>query len=283
MSFLAFGKTGQVARELARLPDVICLGRDEAELSDAAGCAAQIGRCRPRAVINAAAYTDVDRAESQVALARLVNGNAPGALANACAELRIPFVHLSTDYVFDGSGDAPWRPSSPTAPLNAYGESKSRGEQAVYEAGGTFAILRTSWVFAAQGKNFVRTMLRLGAEQDALRIVSDQIGGPTPARDIAKACYHIAECLIENPALSGTYHFSGTPDCSWAAFAREIFQMSDISCHVIDIKTQDYPTAARRPLNGRLDCSLTQAAFGLARPDWRVSLAQTLKELGAMP
>jgi dTDP-4-dehydrorhamnose reductase len=279
---LVFGKTGQVARELAALPDVICLHRAAADLSDPATCAAAVNAHAPDAVINAAAYIAVDQAEQDEALARVINGDAPGAIALTCAERDIPFVQISTDYVFDGSGSDPWSPDANTSPLGAYGRTKLIGEERTRAAVGAHAILRTSWVVSPHGKNFVKTMLRLGTERSELSVVSDQIGGPTSARDIARACHAIAEQLIESPQKTGTYHFSGTPDCSWADFARAIFERGGIDCTVRDIPTTDYPTPAKRPLNSRLNCDTTKAVFGTSRPDWRDSLKDILSELGAL-
>lgn len=278
---LVFGHSGQVASELRVLaPDIVALGRDAADLSDPAACAAAIRDHAPKAVINAAAYTAVDRAESDEALATTINGTAPGSMAAACAALGIPLVHISTDYVFAGDGDAPWKPADPTGPLGAYGRSKLAGEQAVRAAGGAHAILRTSWVVSAHGHNFVKTMLRLGTERDRLRIVADQIGGPTPARAIAGACLSISDDLAAEPGKSGTYHFAGAPDTSWADFAREIFAQAGLGCVVEDIPTSAYPTPAARPLNSRLDCNTTEAAFGISRPDWRNGLCDILKDIG---
>jgi dTDP-4-dehydrorhamnose reductase len=276
---LVFGKTGQVARELAAQDGVICLSRAEAELSDPAACAAAIRAAGPQAVINAAAYTGVDRAEEEEELAEVVNGAAPEAMALTCLELGIPFVSVSTDYVFDGSGEAPWKPGDATGPLGVYGRSKLAGERAIAAAGGSYAILRTSWVVSAHGANFVKTMLRLGAERQRLSIVADQIGGPTPARDIAAACLEMARQLASDPGKAGTYHFSGTPDVSWADFAREIFARAGIACDVEDIPSSDYPTPAQRPLNSRLDCASLEAVFGIRRPDWRQGLADILRDL----
>ena len=278
---LVFGKTGQLARALASHDDVTCLGRDDAELTDPAACVAAIRAHAPDAVINAAAYTAVDRAEEEEALANAVNGATPGAMAAVCADMGIPFVTLSTDYVFDGSGTAPWRPGDAPAPLNAYGRSKLAGEQAVAAAGGAYAILRTSWVVSAHGNNFVKTMLRLGAERARLTIVADQIGAPTPARDIAAACIAMAGQLAEDPGKSGIYHLQGAPVVSWADFAREIFAQAHIACAVADIPTRDYPTPAVRPLNSRLDCTALETVFGLSQPDWRQGLSEILKDLGA--
>jgi dTDP-4-dehydrorhamnose reductase len=276
---LVFGTTGQVATELRAQAPVTALGRDAADLTNPAACAAAIMAHGPRAVINAAAYTAVDRAETEEDLATVINADAPAAMARACADLGIPFVHISTDYVFAGDGDRPWRPDEPTAPLGAYGRSKCLGEEAVRAAGGVHAILRTSWVVSAHGHNFVKTMLRLGAERDTLTVVADQIGAPTPARDIATACLSIAGQLATDPGKSGTYHFAGAPDTSWADFARAIMDAAGLSCRIEDIPTSAYPTPARRPPNSRLDCSATEAAFAIPRPDWRAGLDDIVKEL----
>lgn len=276
---LVFGQTGQVATELQRLqPDAVCLGRSQADLSDPAACAAVIRNHSPDAVINAAAYTAVDRAESEEALATCINADAPAAMAEVCAALNIPMVQISTDYVFDGAGTAPFAPGHPTGPLGAYGRSKLIGEEGVRAVGGNHAILRTSWVFSAHGSNFVKTMLRLGAERDSLTVVADQIGGPTPAGAIAQACLTIAEQLKAAPEKSGIYHFSGAPETSWAGFAREIMAQAGLDCQIEDIPSAQYPTPARRPLNSRLDCSDLRR-FGLSQPDWREGLADILTEL----
>lgn len=282
MTLLVFGSTGQVATELKRLaPGAIFLGRDQADLTDPAACAAAIRDHRPGAVINAAAWTAVDKAEAEEDAATQVNGAAPAAMAGACAELGIPFVQISTDYVFDGEGTVPFTPGHPTAPLGAYGRSKLKGEEGVRAAGGTHAILRTSWVFSAHGNNFLKTMLRLGRERDGLTVVADQIGGPTPARAIAEACLTIADQLRADPAKTGTYHFSGAPDASWADFAREIMAQAGLACTVTDIPTSAYPTPAKRPANSRMDCG-SLATFGLSRPDWRAATRDALTELGAL-
>ena len=278
-----FGQTGQVARELARqAPAVGFLGREEADLAEPQACAAAIDAHAPSAVINAAAYTAVDRAEEEEALATTINGAAPAEMARACAGLGIPFVHISTDYVFDGAGDQPFTPDHPTAPLGAYGRSKLKGEEGVRAAGGIHAILRTSWVVSGHGNNFVKTMLRLGAERDVLRVVADQIGGPTPARAIAAACLRMAEGLAQAPSKTGIYHLSGQPATSWAGFARAIMAEAGLECAIEDIPSSAYPTPARRPLNSRLDCS-GLAAFGLAPPDWRADLKDIISDLKGRP
>ncbi|MGR3551051.1 dTDP-4-dehydrorhamnose reductase [Pseudooceanicola sp.] len=283
MTVLVFGRTGQVARALAVLgPDAVFLGRDEADLRDPSTCSAAIRARRPHAVINAAAWTAVDDAESHEAEALVINGEAPAAMARACAALAIPFVHISTDYVFAGGGDTPWRSDDPVAPCNAYGRTKRAGEVGIIAAGGAFGILRTSWVFSATGVNFLKTMLRLSETRDRLSVVGDQIGGPTPATAIAAVCLTMAETLHAEPDLSGIYHLSGDPDVSWAGFAREIFAQAGRSVTVEDIPSHAYPQPAPRPANSRLDCSGLTQAFGIARPDWRAEVGRILNELGAV-
>ncbi|SMX46426.1 dTDP-4-dehydrorhamnose reductase [Actibacterium lipolyticum] len=281
MKIVVFGKSGQVATELQRHAGVTAVGRDTVDFANPDAVRAFAESAQADAFINAAAYTAVDKAEEEQDAANAINGSSVTVLAEVAAARGIPLVHISTDYVFDGAGDAPRGTDEPTAPPNAYGRSKLIGEDGIRAAGGTFAVLRTSWVVSAHGNNFVKTMLRLGAERDALTIVADQIGGPTTAAAIADACIDIAKQLIDDPARSGTYHFSGAPDVSWADFAREIFRQADLSCDVTDIPTSAYPTPATRPLNSRLDCSATKATFGIAQPDWRTGLADILTELGA--
>ena len=276
---IVFGKTGQVATELQRLGGVMALGREEVDLSHPQACAEAIRAHAPSAVINAAAYTAVDRAEEEEAMATVINGDAPAAMARACAELGIPLIHISTDYVFEGGGDRPWNPQDLTDPQNAYGRSKLVGEVGIRNSGVVHAILRTSWVVSAHGANFVKTMLRLSETRDGLSVVADQIGGPTPARDLAAASLQIAEQLIADLSKSGTYHFSGTPDVSWAEYARDIFAQRGKAMTVTPISTAEYPTPAKRPLNSRMDCRSTEQVFGIARPGWREGLSMILTEL----
>jgi len=284
MRLLVFGKSGQVAQELARrAPNHMAphfLSRHDADLSNPEACGKAIADARVDAVINAAAWTAVDNAETEETAATIVNGQAPGAMASACAAANLPFIHISTDYVFDGMGDVPCAPDHQTQPINAYGRSKLAGEVAIRSSGARHLILRTSWVVSAHGANFVKTMLRLGAQRDALNVVSDQIGGPTPAASIATALYSIA-CQMVDGQNGGTYHFSGAPDTSWADSARTIMAEAGLDCQITDIPTQDYPTPATRPLNSRLDCSTLRRDFGIERPDWRRELKHILKDLGA--
>lgn len=282
MRILVFGRTGQVAGELQRRAPsgvaVTALGRDVADLSSPAVCADAIAAARADVVVNAAAWTAVDRAEAEEAAAAVVNGDAPAAMARACADRGLPFLHLSTDYVFDGAGTVPFRPDDPTAPLGAYGRSKLAGEAGVLAAGGRSLILRTSWVVSAHGANFVKTMLRFGAERPVLRVVADQWGGPTPASAIADALFVVARAM-HGGAPGGVHHFTGAPDTTWADFARAILAGAGLPARVEDIGTADWPTPARRPLNSRLDCTAFAKAFGVERPDWRVGLGHILAEL----
>jgi dTDP-4-dehydrorhamnose reductase len=277
---LVFGKTGQVATELQALggDTITALSRDQADLTDPATCAAAIKAHQPAAVINAAAYTAVDRAEEEETLAHRINAEAPGAMARTCASLGIPFLHVSTDYVFDGSGTTPWQPDAPTAPLSAYGRTKLAGEEAIRAAGGQAAILRTSWVFSAHGANFVKTMLKLSETRDSLNIVADQIGGPTPAGSIAAALLKLTD-VMRAGHQGGTYHIAGAPFVSWAEFADWIFTCAGRTVEITEIPTADYPTPAKRPLNSRLDCASLLTDFSLRQPDWKAEVRTVVKGL----
>ena len=280
MKALVFGKSGQVAMELQRQADVTALDRSQADLSDPEACAKIIQQTDADVIINAAAYTAVDAAETDEVTARVVNADAPTAMARAAAARGLPFLHISSDYVFDGSGTQAWGVKGATAPINAYGRTKLLGEQGVAATGGLYAVLRTSWVFSAHGANFVKTMLRLGKERDALNIVNDQIGGPTAASDIATTLLAMAAALHDGKTQSGIYQYSGAPDVSWEDFSKEIFAQAGINVDVSGIPSSAYPTPAKRPLNSRLDCICTENMFDILRPDWRVSLADVLHELG---
>ena len=282
MRILVFGETGQVAtalRQQADGIDLITLGRDQADLGTPDMLRAVIEATDADVIINAAAYTAVDRAEDDPDHAEQVNHLAVGTMARAAAKRGLPLLHISTDYVFPGDGETPWKPEDTTGALSVYGATKRRGEEALQMAGGPHVILRTSWVFSSTGNNFVKTMLRLGAERDTLSIVNDQIGGPTAAHDIAQALLTIARTFHAGTGKSGIYHYAGAPDTSWAGFATEIFAQASITCTVTPIPTADYPTPATRPLNSRLDCSTLETDYGIPRPDWRTSLATVLKEL----
>ena len=283
MKVLVFGKIGQVARALiASGPDhdveIIPLGREVADLNDPQACADHIARSDADAVINAAAWTAGDAAETEEDAALIVNATAPGAMARACAAKKIPFVHISTDYVFDGSDGPAWLPDDPTQPLSAYGRTILEGEQQVMAAGGVAVILRTAWVFDGEGKNFVTTMLRLAETRDTLSVVADQTGGPTPAAAIADACLTVARRLVAGTGKAGIYHFTGAPDVTWAGFARAIFASAGQDVTVQDITTAEYPTPAKRPANSRLNCASREADYSIARPDWQAALDRMISE-----
>jgi dTDP-4-dehydrorhamnose reductase len=261
-----------------RQAEVIALGRDVADLCDPDALRAAIAQHQPDVVLNTAAYTAVDRAEEEEDLAMAVNSIAPGVMAVACAARVIPFLHVSTDYVFDGSGTAAWTVHDAVDPQNAYGRTKLAGEVAVRAAGGSHAILRTSWVFSAHGANFVKTMLRLGESRDALTVVSDQIGGPTPAADIAATLLKMARQMVAGQH-GGTYHYAGAPAVSWAGFAREIFAQAALNVTVTGIPTSEYPTPASRPLNSRMDCGSLMTDFEIGPPQWKDGLRSVLAEL----
>ncbi|MFZ3583340.1 dTDP-4-dehydrorhamnose reductase [Loktanella sp. DJP18] len=286
MKVLVFGETGQVARALAlagpaRGMTVQTLDRAQADLSDPTACAAAVMTTDADAVINAAAWTAVDAAEAQEDAAHVINADSPRAMARACTARGLPFVHISTDYVFDGTPGSAWTPDAPTGPLGAYGRTKLAGERAVLDSGGLAVVLRTAWVFDGTGKNFVTTMLRLSQTHDTLRVVADQIGGPTPADAIADACLTIAQALVDGTGQGGVHHFSGAPDVSWADFARAIFVTAGRNVTVTDITSADYPTPAARPSNSRLDCTSLKAAFDIDRPGWQDALTLIIKEAQA--
>ena len=290
MKALIFGQTGQVAVELARRAAAHgtaaqTLGRDRADLSDPAACVAAVTGSDADIVINAAAYTAVDQAESDPVTARTVNADTPGAIARACAGRGLPFLHISTDYVFDGSGLQPWTEDAPTGPLGVYGATKLDGERQVQAAGGQHVILRTAWVFSAHGKNFVKTMLRLGRDRTTISVVDDQHGGPTPAAAIADALLAIATAFNRGQGQSGIFHFAGTPATTWAGFADAIFDAAILPDRPVvkPITSADYPTPAKRPGNSLLDCSRIARVYGIAQPDWRAGLSDVLKELEAAP
>jgi len=295
MKVLLTGATGQVGWELARslqpLGEVVACDRRRADLSDPAALAALVESIAPQLIVNAAAYTAVDRAEQEPELATTINGDAPGALAAAARRLGALFVHYSTDYVFDGSGDAPRDERAPVAPINAYGRSKLAGERAIAQAGGDWLVLRASWVYASRGSNFVRTMLRLGAERESLRVVADQIGAPTSARLIADATAQLVRQALDERGQgrfqSEVLHLSAAGETSWHGFAQAIFEgwralagADSLKLRgLVPIPTTDYPTPAARPLNSRLDCSRIRERYGLDLPDWREGLRLVLEEI----
>lgn len=297
MKILLLGGNGQVGHELARslapLGDVVVTTRS-GELPDGGACEALdlyapetfaplFERVAPDVVVNATAHTAVDRAEDEPELAFAANAHAPAELARLCAARGATLVHYSTDYVFDGQGQHPYREDQPTAPLGVYGASKLAGEQAIQASGAPHLILRTAWVYALRGGNFLRTMLRVGAEREELRVVADQRGCPTPAWLIADAT---AQVLRQGLRASGIRHLVAGGETSWHGFAEAIFEQAHARGlmprvpRVLPIATADYPTRAQRPAYSVLDTSALQAEYGLALPDWRAALAQTFDRPG---
>jgi dTDP-4-dehydrorhamnose reductase len=297
MNIVLLGPNGQLGWELQRalaplgaltvLPRQDGAGAPLGDLTQPEALVRQLRMLRPDVVVNAAAHTAVDRAESEPELAQLVNAAAPGALARLMAELGGWLLHYSTDYVFDGSGDQPRGEDAPTAPQSVYGRTKLEGEQRIRDAGGRHLIFRTSWVHAARGGNFARTMLRLAAERDALTVIDDQVGAPTGADLLADLSAHALRQAVQAPALSGTYHAVAAGETSWCGYARHVLAFAQRAGMplkagpeaVRPIPTSQYPTPARRPLNSRLDTSRLRQAFGLQLPDWRVGVDRMLTEV----
>lgn len=289
MKLLLLGGKGQVGRELRRgllpLGELVVATRDGGDADAVAdfdapeSLVALIERIAPDVVVNAAAYTAVDKAETDAAAALRINADAVAAIARACAACGAFLVHYSTDYVFDGSATQPYREDHATAPLGVYGESKLAGEQAIRASGARHAILRTAWVYAAHGKNFLLTMLRLAGEREELRVVVDQVGAPTPAAWIADAT---AELIRQGVVTSGTWHLTARGDTSWHGFAEAIVDEAHRrglvarKPRVVAISTSDYPTPARRPAYSVLDTSRLQRDFGIVPPEWREGLQRTL-------
>jgi dTDP-4-dehydrorhamnose reductase len=299
MRILLFGGNGQVGtecrRSLAPLGELVVATRN-GQLQDGTACemadfdrpaalADLIGRIAPDVVVNAAAYTAVDRAESEPDAAFRANAEAPRRIADACARRNALLLHYSTDYVFDGRGTRPYRERDPTAPLGVYGTSKLAGEQAVRDSGARHMIFRTAWVYATHGSNFLRTMLRLAAERDELRVVADQVGSPTPAVLIADVS---AKVLQRPPLQSGTWHLTASGDTSWCGFAEAIIDgahargLIERRPQITPITTADYPTPAARPAYSVLDTSALQRDFDLCLPSWQDGLGNILDEIAGM-
>lgn len=285
------GREGQVVLSLlerskfdARF-EVIALARPELDLSSPQTIDAALRHARPDIIVSAAAYTAVDQAEDDETAATVINGAAAGRIAEVAAALGVPIIHLSTDYVFNGSKGAAYIETDPVAPIGAYGRSKLAGERAVAAATPDHAILRTAWVYSPFGKNFMKTMLKLAETRDILNVVDDQIGNPTSALDIADAVMSVAANLLgsEDPALRGTFHMTSMGEGSWADFAIEIFARSaEVMGPTADVRripSSAYPTTAKRPANSRLDCSLLAARHGTRLPDWKHSAAIIVERL----
>ncbi|WP_434986172.1 dTDP-4-dehydrorhamnose reductase [Vreelandella zhaodongensis] len=293
MNILITGGNGQVGFELQRqfapFGTILAPKRQELDLTDAEAVDVYLEKHQPCVILNAAAYTAVDKAESEPQQAKRLNAELPAQLADYAAKQGIPLVHYSTDYVYPGNGETPWREDSPTGPLSVYGRTKLEGDKAVSESGTSHLIFRTSWVYAARGNNFMKTMLRLGRERNALSIVNDQIGAPTPARLIAQVTAlsftaHSPRFTIHIP--SGIYHLAPRGETSWHGFASEIFSqarevgeaLAITPESTVGIPTAEYPTPAQRPLNSRMALGKLENALGITMPTWQSQLALTLKE-----
>ena len=299
MRILLLGANGQVGWELQRalapVGELVALGREGlygegnevlcGDLSRTDALRATLERVRPDVIVNAAAYTAVDRAESEADLAHAVNAAAPAMLAGWAAEQGALLVHYSTDYVFDGRGDAPWREEDATAPLSVYGRTKLDGERAIIASGARHLVFRTSWVYAARGGNFARTMLRLGAERERLTVVADQIGAPTGADLIADVTAHALRVVRADASRAGLYHLAAAGTTSWREYACQVFDearalgVALAVNEVAPIATADWPTPATRPLNSRLDTRRLRDAFGLVLPDWRAGVSRMVAEI----
>jgi dTDP-4-dehydrorhamnose reductase len=296
MKILLLGKNGQVGWELQRalapLGAVIALDRQGADglsgdLADPAALAQTVREVAPRIIVNAAAYTAVDKAESDIALARTINAGAPAALAREAATLGAWLVHFSTDYVFDGSGSAPWSEDSPTGPLNVYGQTKHEGELAIRGSGCKHLIFRTSWVFGTRGGNFAKTMLRLAQERDRLTVINDQFGAPTGAELLADVSAHAIRHADSSPEVSGTYHLAAAGTTTWHGYASHVIEVArragapiKVGGHAIEaVPTSAFPTPARRPGNSRLDTTRLRRTFGLELPVWKLGVDRMLTEV----
>ncbi len=281
---LLTGKTGQVGwelqRTLATLGRVIAPDRRGMDLAEPASIRAAIRACMPQIIVNSAAYTAVDQAESEPDLALAINGAAPAIMAEEAKRLGALLVHYSTDYVFDGAKSGPYSEDDTPNPLNVYGSSKLAGERAVVASGARYLIFRTSWVYGARGKNFLRTILRLARERDELRIVDDQIGAPTWCRAIAEATAQALACAqaCDAAGLSGIYHLSAAGATSWCGFAKAILERSGHSCKVVPIASSEYPLPARRPTNSVLSNAKLNARLGIELPDWSAALELCLQQ-----
>lgn len=294
MRILLFGKNGQLGwelqRSLAPLGEVIALGTTGQPCADfmrPSDVAATVRALAPDVIVNAAAYTAVDKAESDAASALTVNAVTPGLLAQAAAGLNAWLVHYSTDYVFDGSGVTPWREDDSTGPLNEYGHGKLAGEENIRASGCKHLIFRTSWVYAARGGNFARTMLKLAQERDALKVINDQFGAPTGADLLADITSHALRTALVRPELAGTYHAAPRGETSWHGYARHVISRArdfGLPIRVADdsiyaVPTSEFPTPARRPANSRLNTGKLRQTFGLHLPDWQIGVDRMLTEI----
>jgi dTDP-4-dehydrorhamnose reductase len=294
MKILTYGESGQLGYELMRQAQALSLDMDgvaypQTDISELSQVASVFAACRPELVINAAAFTNVDGAESQPEPAMAVNKQGPANLARLCAEYNIPLIHVSTDYVFDGAKGAPYLETDPVSPLGVYGRSKAAGEKTVRAVLDEHIIIRTAWLYGSHGHNFVKTILKLAMEKEQIRVVSDQYGSPTSAADLAAAILSVTDMLRQRRAIKwGTYHYCGSGIVSWHEFATAIVEIGRLhaqlkTTRVVPIKTADYPTPAARPAYSALDCSLFHQRFGISAKPWRDSLEIVIAELLSAP
>ena len=295
MKILLFGKSGQVGwelqRSLAPLGDLVALGHDSADycgdFTQLTGLMETVRAVKPDLIVNAAAHTAVDKAESEPDRVRIINAAAPGVLAQEAARIGAWLVHYSTDYVFDVSGNRPWREADTPAPLSVYGQTKLEGEQAIVASACRHLIFRTSWVYAARGGNFARTMLRLAQERERLTVIDDQFGAPTGAELLADVTAHAIRHVLQHPEDAGLYHLAAAGEISWHGYAKHVLAQAQRAQPVIKIKatevtpipTSAFPTPARRPLNSRLDTRKLQTTFGLTLPPWQQGVDRMLVEV----
>lgn len=285
VKILITGKAGQLGTELARIDwpahfELSFADRAQCDLSNPAAIVSTLDAVRPDLVVNAAAYTAVDRAESDAEAAMRVNGEGPAILAQECARTTARLIHVSTDYVFDGSSSAPYREGDPVGPLSVYGRTKAAGESSIRNVLERHVIVRTSWVFSSHGSNFVKTMLRLSSENPILRVVADQKGSPTWAADLARTIQTVSTAIANGNEGWGTFHFSSEEPTSWQGFASAIFERCGRSVRVEPISSAEFAAAALRPKNSVLDCSKIRKVYGIVQPSWRKGLECTLAELG---
>lgn len=292
MDILLFGKNGQVGWELQRalapLGKLTVVDRQSTDycgdFENPAGIAETVRKLRPTVIVNATAYTAVDKAESEQDKARLVNATSIDALAQAAEEIGAWLVHYSTDYVFDGSGDRPWSEDDATAPLNIYGQTKLEGEEAIVSNMTKYLIFRTSWVYAAKGNNFAKTMLKLAKDRESLSVINDQFGAPTGAELIADCTAHAIRVALNKPTVAGTYHLIAAGETTWHAYASKVIEFAkaqgiELQVQAINaVPTSAFPTPAMRPANSRLNTEKFQQAFGLNLPDWTVGVERMLLE-----
>ncbi len=283
MKVLLFGKNSQVGLTLLKhkpkLINLISINSSEVDFLNASDIASCIFNLKPDFIINAAAYTDVENAELNQDEAFNINANAPEIIAIEAKKINVPLLHISTDYVFDGTGVMPWKPEDKVNPINVYGKSKCDGEKRISNVNGKYCILRTSWVFSEHNKNFLKSVINLANKKNEISIIADQIGGPTSAESIAKACYRLIEAYSNERFVSGIFHFSGFPYVSWADFAKAILLKMNYTTHINEITSLEFEVLATRPKNSRLDCDSLFSTYNIKQPSWENDLVNVIEAL----